>query len=629
MYNCSRRYLRSGLSVLPLALAMMALPGCGGGDQAAKQATQATQAAAQAASQAADAARAAQVIAAAGYRSRAASLSSAAGIAYRFGNASTASNTAIPTYWKPADQYDGNGGNGAGWDYQVGSYDLGKDDYSSNHAQAVYVPDAASDPGMDDVLTLQMGQGNYVEKPQLVWEYYGGGHPDVQLPDKGYIANNGGPLMAPVAVGRPNSGWSSNDLVAFQSGLIAGFGTSTSNGGASVKLPPNKVPSAITVTSNNEFALVTVWDTDTLKGQVAVLALGTGNGFWGDWFQNYPGLRNYGLWSFIKVIGYVDLPGINEPTSVSASCDHVFMGDPGWMRSPDGNDYRWQLSMLDLNNEVNRQSFIAGGPNAPKLCKAGFAVVGSRAEHKAIVLDLAPLFAKAQQMYFTSRDNFVKTQTVGQLPTQWPYTFDIAPDFAPKVVKTLSFDQPVTAVKTSMAQNYEYAAKQVYVATEDGNLHVFSAGGYADGTAASPDQIVEVGSVMVGRNPTSIAQSKHTDPWAIERAELIVLSREEKAVRFIRMAGATPVVIKTLRDSRLVDPVWVDDNDNHGTESYLLTIADYGGKQVANYRYGPVVYWTNGGARFGMGSDGNADFEFGGAYPVTGHPFQLSGANVP
>ena len=101
-------------------------------------------------------------------------------------------------------------------------------------------------------------------------------------------------------------------------------------------------------------------------------------------------------------------------------------------------------------------------------------------------------------------------------------------------------------------------------------------------------------------------------------------------------------VTRTLQDSRLVDPLSAKDNDNHGTESYLLTVADYGGKQMAQYRYGPVIFLTNPGpagnsvaaacqlpAGCPLGAHGNDAFEFGGAYSVMGRPFRFTSANVP
>jgi len=65
------------------------------------------------------------------------------------------------------------------------------------------------------------------------------------------------------------------DIIAFQSGLLATFGTNTSRGEVTLQLDPGKVPTAISVTDAGEFALVTVWDTINLKGQVAVIALAT------------------------------------------------------------------------------------------------------------------------------------------------------------------------------------------------------------------------------------------------------------------------------------------------------------------------------------------------------------------
>ena len=47
-----------------------------------------------------------------------------------------------------------------------------------------------------------------------------------------------------------------------------------------------------------------------------------------------------------------------------------------------------------------------------------------------------------------------------------------------------------------------------------------------------------------------------------------------------------------------------------------------------NYRFGPVVFHTNGGARFDMGSDGKAEFECGGVMEFAGHPYRVCTTNV-
>lgn len=562
------------------------------------------------------------------YRQLAQNYSLASGMEYRYGTAGGVSNNGLPTQYQPGDRRFDNGGNGTGWDYQIGYQDRSKNDFSSNHAQVLHVADKPTDVGVNIIQQLVMAEGTYSEKPQLPWVYYGGGAPDPDV--QGYVAANGGPLRQPTAVGRSYgfAGWASNDLVAFQSGLIAAFGTNTTHGQVSVKLPANKVPTAVAITDNNEFALVTVWDTDALKGQVAVLALGTGNSFWGDWAAVYPGLRNRGWLTFIKILGYVDLPGVTQPTEISASTDFAATLDAwqGWMFSPDGSNGRYHEEQLTLNNENNRQSFV-NGSNKDRYSKGGFAVITSKAEKKVVFLDLKPLFDQVRTMYFTSRSNFDQTQNLGQQPGQWPYAFSVTPAAAPVVVKTVNLAQPPTAVRTSLVSG----VNQAYVATQDGTLHLFSVGGYGTTNGGTPGDIAEVGSVGVGSNPTSIAYVKNQG-WGNAPTlgnQLIVAVRGERAVKWVKLNGNTGNVFKTLRDTRMQDPVWVEDNDTHGTEAAIVTVADYSGKQILNYRYSPIIFHTNGGATYGVGADGKAEFECGGAYSVAGYPFQVSGTNTP
>ena len=51
-----------------------------------------------------------------------------------------------------------------------------------------------------------------------------------------------------------------------------------------------------------------------------------------------------------------------------------------------------------------------------------------------------------------------------------------------------------------------------------------------------------------------------------------------------------------------MDPISAEDTDNHSTESYVLSVADYGGRALRNYRYGPVIMHNYGGQTYGMGS---------------------------
>ena len=567
------------------------------------------------------------------YVALAASYTSPAGVAYRYGcdySSYHGNAGSFPTYWEPEHKHFDNFGNGPGWNYELGAVNTGENDYSGNQAQVMYLADASSNPGVATLQTLLMGDGTFSESPQLTWAYYGGGDPEPNLLSSAWTQANGGPFQQPVALAHAygNSWNSAEDLMVFADGFIGAAGTNTSDASQFLQLPPNKIPTAIALTDNDEFALVTVWDTQALKGQLAVLALGTGNDFWGDWTEIYPGLRNNGLFGFIKLLGFLDLPGMVAPTGISVSTDYSSALDDnqGWLVSPDGTNGRYVADKLTLSDETNRQSFITGS-NKNHYAKAGFAAVISKSEGKVAFVDLKPLFQYFDSMYFTTSANFQLTRDVGQAPSQWPYTFDAASMVnAPALIETLPLSYAPTAVRTSIIPG----VNQAYVATEDGTLHVYTVGGYGDGSAATPNVIAEVGTVAVGLNPTCIAYAKHdpSTPGAYPD-ELIVVARGDRTISWVQPMQTGGTILRTLQDSRLLDPVWAEDNDNHGALSYLLTVADHEGKQVSTYRYGPVVYATNGGAVFGMGPDGQAPFEFGGAYALSGKPFQLSGSNVP
>jgi hypothetical protein len=124
----------------------------------------------------------------------------------------------------------------------------------------------------------------------------------------------------------------------------------------------------------------------------------------------------------------------------------------------------------------------------------------------------------------------------------------------------------------------------------------------------------------------------HTD-WVngTVRYQYILLSRGDKTVTWIDLSGGSPTVIRTMEDSRLVDPISVEDNDNHQTQSDLIDIADYGDNNVKGYRYGPVIFYGVGNSPpvFGMGPTGTDPFEFEGEYATPTGPFSISGENVP
>ncbi len=215
--------------------------------------------------------------------------------------------------------------------------------------------------------------------------------------------------------------------------------------------------------------------------------------------------------------------------------------------------------------------------------------------------------------------------------SQWPRTF--AADGAANAHGDQD-DEPCerpTAVKAFLWG----ANRRAWVATQDGKLRIFNLGDFPTTGTGSAASITEGASVAVGRNPTHIAYPKEKAGGSIYGSnwmnDLIVTSRGDRQVNWVRFAGDmnSGSVIRTLKDSRLADPISTEDTDNHATESYVLSVADYGGRALRNYRYGPVVMHSYAGQSYGMGPAGNDPFEYAGAFDLPGKAFQATSANIP
>ncbi len=68
--------------------------------------------------------------------------------------------------------------------------------------------------------------------------------------------------------------------------------------------------------------------------------------------------------------------------------------------------------------------------------------------------------------------------------------------------------------------------------------------------------------------------------------------------------------------------------DTHGIETSLITVADFRGRKIVNYRFSRVVFATQGGAKFGLGPGGKDEFECGGILEFPGSPYGISATNV-
>jgi hypothetical protein len=260
------------------------------------------------------------------------------------------------------------------------------------------------------------------------------------------------------------------------------------------------------------------------------------------------------------------------------------------------------------------------------------AVVISKSEKKAAFIDLKPLFSYVNSVYFgTGPTEFTN---LGQADNQWPYTFANKPQQTPTVISTVSLDSKPTAVKTTVFGNVHRA----WVATEEGSLRIYGLGNVPTGTTAT--DVVEKSRVAIGKNPTSLAISKIDPDSGVDanNQQVLVASRGDRKIQWVRFGadGNSGSVVRTLQDSRIVDPIAVEDADNFATNNMVLSIADYTGKQVSNYRYGAVIFADRGGSwacqpptGCPVQGTGGMNMEFGGSFAMEGKPFTLRTANVP
>jgi hypothetical protein len=511
----------------------------------------------------------------------------------------------LPEIWMPPTKKEPGGRPyqiGGPWSKQAG-------DFSSTQGQILHVPD--SGVGVDRVTIIEWSNGCFSEKPEPPW--WGGFRPEPAV--KVWQQAAGGAPGAPVAMARGMGSWANGGVIVFSSGLVGTAGTCTGRGSdPTFQFPRHKIPTAVSVTNKNEFALVTVCDTEQKKGQVAVLAMessGKKSRFAHEWREDHPCLPNVAVFTRIKLLGYIDLPGMEFPTGVCAVGNHA----GGRVNSLSG--HAGMLSEFDLSKQSFRDMFLKGS-NAQYPSSAGFAVVISRYGGKAAFIDLQPLFQRVREMYFTTEENYLKTRDSGPEPRQWPYTFEADPTWKPAVVKVVDVPQP-TAVIASMAGGKNARA---FVASMDGNVSIYAVGGLGTEEAAAPQDITRVGAVQVGRNPTCLAYQKYASDT------IIAVSRADRELAWIKCSQQDAKVIRRLRDARLLDPVFAEVSDTHGIETPLLTVADFKGRKIINYRYGVLVFATQGGARFGMGPDGKDEFECGGILEFPGAPFCISATNV-
>ncbi len=517
--------------------------------------------------------------------------------------------------------------------YELGDAPAADSDFWSDSGQVAYIPDApATDPGLDRIQTYAYYNKVFAISPRLDWAS-GQPHSDPQTREPAYTTLDGGPVMQPVAMVRNYAMQQNEEIVIYRDGLFAVAGTQTSRAGTErpypgFKFPPNKVPRAVAVTTSNEFALVVVWDTDRHVGQLAVVALEAKFLAFHTW--PYMALPNQGSWSDFKLLGYIDLP-MASPDAVAAASNGLWNGPS----STNG----LVLSQIPLTDDGYR-ALVYDGAWQAAVAKNGYAIVSSKADNCAVILDLTPLFAYVRESWLSSAASFSATLAArGPAPTQFPQTFDANPAIKPSIVWQAAIASPTTVLAGQKLDRWSPDRFKAYVAAQDGTIHILDTSPLMQRNSWEVrGTLQEIGTVKVGRNPVSLAFARSGSianlpllpkdstgaqkaPDALNNLFWVACrgDRELDAVVTLQGAGA---VCDRIRDSRLGDPVAV----SVACRGPIVSVADFAGKKVLSYRIGTLTDSRN-NVSYPV-TDPAYDYDFAGELPLLGAPFLLNSTNV-
>jgi len=449
--------------------------------------------------------------------------------------------------------------------------------------------------------------------------------PDVPVKQQPWIdASNGVIPSPPIAVVRSKSSSSVTGFLLFKNGLIGATGTGNDGyvGCCSnpipypfVKLPAGKVPTAGAVTLSQEFLLVTVWDVKKMKGQIAVIAnkgaLVTSNNEQFMW-----GLPSWPVVKQMKILGYINLP-IKAPSAIAVSNDEENGSGRG------NGDNRG----LDLNLQSERDTWYNwSGSWFKRSSKSGYAVVLSRAENKAVFIDLKPLLQYYRSMYFTSQANYDLTKNEGAACNEWPFEFDCATVQKPTVNSTINIPQPTAVVAGTPWMTFFWRQpnifpENIYIATMNGKLRMYKAGNLMTPNSGGTVSSTPFNVVSVGKNVSSIDYGRGMEYGN----DIVLLSRGDKAIIHVLQDGTVKGVYP---DARLVDPVSITASANRRWDngSVIFSVMDFGGNQIANYRYNPDWPQTFDNTPVGT-SDSPIELDY--LLSLPGKPFMGSMAEVP
>jgi hypothetical protein len=535
-----------------------------------------------------------------------------------------------PTLYRPVSKPRGSGYVRTN-PYELGANPTKDGDYWSDSGQVGYVPDDPADPGLDRIQTYAYYDKVFAISPRL--DYASGRpHPDQQTRESYYATLFGELPKYPIAMVR-NYGMQQNEaLVLYRDGNLGVAGTQTSRAGAErpypgLVFPANKVPTSIAITTANEFALVTIWDTDTKKGQLAVIALEGKYLPYHTW--PYMGLPNQGSWSGFKLLGYVDLP-MSTPTAVSAATNGMWSGP-----SQTGG---LVMSDIKLSNDVLRKNVYDGGWSGI-VADGGYAIVSSQYDNKAVIVDLTPLISYFRESYLSSAASFNATIAArGTGPNDFPEAFSVKPVMMPRVVWETPIGTPTAVLAGMKMDRWTRDYFKGYIASRDGTITIVDTSSLMKRNSWERLGALRItGSFNVGRNPVSMCFTRRGEgdlpllpyvngvqsrPDPLNNIFYVAVRGDRKVVAAVTYGG-TGAVYRTIKDSRMGDPVAV----STAIRGPIVSVADFRGKKVLSFRVGEINDLRN-KIVYKPGPTGADEFEFAGEIPFAGSPFLLNSTNV-
>jgi hypothetical protein len=600
------------------------------------------------------------------------------GIQYRFGSPAPAVPQGFPTLPEREDAGFINHGGGNNVYFSHGPEDNnGPNLYMTVNGTAIGKPNSSTSL-YDAIRWCQVAavdRETWQQRPQRLWQDNVALPPDVSYYESLNLVEYNDPADLPVCTFRASGADAPStrlSLVCTQGSptrpaRMFTSGTYTANNRALCEFELGFVPTAIAVTGGGELALVTGWDTVNGVGKVAVVCLGsTSNGsplfgsrytWWNGWEDvMHPGMFDQGNWIFMKVQGYVTLPGdCKAPTSIACSTGH----NPIKHVAYDGNGEISGFERIASPMADNLARMQPGGDFYECYAKGGLAIVGCKSEKKLVFIDLTPWFEYINGMYLGSAASNLLTLDMGFEPEKWPYAFSHMPTSTqPVVVKTVTLMKPVQDVMMTTDWCYHdkdhekrrpppddmYWEPDPYYAragavTPDGEFHLFSTGRYLPGhaptTGREPSDIAPVGTISgLGDNITCLfALEQHPDVPQATNGGVGFLDRQNRKIGLVKFTTpadglTTSLTVQTIvQDSRMVDPLHATISDPYHTVGNLVCVADHGASKLRNYRYGDVTYGGN--TVWSPAPTLSPEGEYCGDLDCAFKPIQVFASNVP